>query len=126
MSLRHNQRGMSIFNLMYILITLAIFGYIGLKLFPAYTENIKIERAIKAVVAQADSAKKPSDKVVADIVKRLDIDSVTLITERNWKQYLTMERKRAGLVITVDYAAEVPLFFNLSLIAKFNFIARPA
>ena len=82
MRLKHRQRGMGMFNLSYVLITLAIFGYIGLKLIPVYLESINIKRAVEAV-AQRQARLANGKALIDDMIKRLDIDNVTLITKRN-------------------------------------------
>jgi hypothetical protein len=122
MRLRKSQHGMSMFNLMYVLITLAIFGYIGMKLMPIYLESIKIKKAVEAV-AEAPNAPQQSQKALVDaLLKRLDFDGVTTIDHRNWSDYVAIVKKKNGLRISATYNAPVPLFYNISVVAKFQFI----
>lgn len=120
MRLPSTQRGMGALNLMYVLITLAIFGYVGLKLFPMYLENLKIERAIKAVAASPSAASQTPKELAFAIVKRLEIDYVTRITERNWNEYLDIKKRNERVTINASYTSEVPLFFNLAVVASFE------
>ncbi|MBT6273703.1 MAG: DUF4845 domain-containing protein [Chromatiales bacterium] len=123
MNQRKRQRGMSMFNLSYVLFTVAIFGYIGLKLFPIYFENLKIENSIDSVL-KGPSVEKATPKDLAyAIIKRLDIDNVTRIKERSWKDQLTIKSSRGHVTINVKYMAEIPLFMNIALVAKFNYSA---
>ena len=117
------QRGMGALNFVYILFTLGLFGYIGLKLFPNYLEAVKVDRAIAAVATAPGAASKTKKQLAFMIVKRLDVDSSYRITERNWKEYLTISTKRGRVSVKAEYQAEVPLFMNVSIVSKFSYSA---
>ena len=122
MRLRKSQLGMSMFNLMYVLITLAIFGYVGMKLMPIYLESVKVKKAVEAV-AKAPNAATQSQKALVDaLLKRLDFDSVTTINHRNWSDYVAIVKKKGSVRISATYDAPVPLFLNISVVAKFQFV----
>ena len=121
MRLKYRQRGMGMLNLSYVLITLAIFGYIGLKLIPVYTESFTIERVAETVAKSPGAANKTPKALVDDMIKRLDIDSINRINRRNWKNIVTITKRAGKLTISVSYDVGVPLFHNLSLTAAFAF-----
>ena len=121
MRLKHRQRGMGMLNLSYVLITLAIFGYVGLKLMPLYTESFTIERVVQTVAKSPGAASKSPKALVDDMIKRLDIDSVKRINSRNWKNIVKITKRAKKLTISVSYDVGVPLFHNLSLTASFAF-----
>ncbi len=121
MRLKHRQRGMGMLNLSYVLITLAIFGYVGLKLMPLYTESFTIERVVQTVAQSPGAASKSPKTLVDDMIKRLDIDSVKRINSRNWKNIVKITKRAKKLTISVSYDVGVPLFHNLSLTASFAF-----
>jgi len=121
MRLKHRQRGMGMLNLSYVLITLAIFGYVGLKLMPLYTESFTIERVVQTVAQSPGAASKSPKALVDDMIKRLDIDSVKRINSRNWKNIVKITKRAKKLTISVSYDVGVPLFHNLSLTASFAF-----
>lgn len=121
MRLKHRQRGMGMFNLSYVLITLAIFGYIGLKLIPVYLESINIKRAVEAVAQAPGASSKTARALIDDMIKRLDIDNVTRITKRNWKDTVTITKRAKKVNIIAAYDVSVPLFYNLSITASFAF-----
>ena len=123
MKTARTQRGMGMLNLVYILFTLAIFGYIGLKLFPNYLEAVKVDRAIAAVANEAGAVGKTKKELAFLVVKRLDIDGSYRITEQNWKEYLTITNKAGRVTINAAYEAEVPLFLNISVVSKFAYSA---
>ena len=112
---------MGMFNLSYVLITLAIFGYIGLKLIPVYLESINIKRAVEAVAQSPGASSKTARALIDDMIKRLDIDNVTRITKRNWKDTVTITKRAKKVNINAAYDVSVPLFYNLSITASFAF-----
>ena len=123
MKTARTQRGMGMFNVVYILFTLALFGYIGLKLFPNYLEAVKVDQAISAVANSPGAAAKTKKELAFAIVKRLDLNASYRITERNWKEYLTISTKSGRVSITANYEAAVPLFMNVSIVSKFSYSA---
>ena len=123
MKLGVKQRGMGMFNLFYILFTLAVFGYIGLKLFPLYLEGVKVDRAIAAVATGPGAAGKTKKALAFEVVKRLDLDGSYRITENNWKDYLDITSKNGRVAIKADYQAEVPLFWNIAVVSTFAYSA---
>lgn len=123
MKTARTQRGMGILNLVYILFTLAVFGYIGLKLFPNYLEAVKVDRAIAAVANEPGAAAKTKKELAFAIVKRLDLDGSYRIDETNWKDYLTISTKGGRVSISAAYEAEVPLFMNISVVSRFSYAA---
>jgi hypothetical protein len=121
MRLRKSQRGMSMFNLMYVLVTLAIFGYIGLKLMPMYLDGFKVDKAVNAVAAVPGAKGKAPKELIGLILKRLSIDNVKVINGRNWRESITFKKTKRKLIITADYRSDVPLFGNLSVSAAFSY-----
>ena len=91
MELARKQRGIGMLNLLYVLVTLAAFGLVGLKLLPLYLEGFKVQKAITAVAAAPGATERTPKELAYSVVKRLDIDGVTRIKERTWKEYLTIK-----------------------------------
>ena len=114
------QRGMSIWVLIYILGSLGVFGLVGLKLFPAYLESFKVDKALEGLMEDPRLKDMSKNEIKASLVKRLDIDEVRRITERNFNDYVTIDTKGNRVVITVDYSADVALAGNVSIVAHFN------
>ena len=114
------QRGMSIWVLIYILGSLGVFGLVGLKLFPAYLESFKVEKALEGLIQDPNVKDMSKNEIKASLVKRLDIDEVRRITERNFNDYVTIDTKGNRVVITVDYSADVSLAGNVSIVAHFH------
>ena len=123
MELARKQRGIGMLNLLYVLVTLAVFGLVGLKLLPLYLEGFKVQKAITAVAAAPGATERTPRELAYSVVKRLDIDGVTRIKERNWKEYLTIKTRGKAVSIQAEYQAVVPLFMDISLLTHFRYDA---
>ena len=121
MELARKQRGIGMLNLLYVLVTLAVFGLVGLKLLPLYLEGFKVQKAITAVAAAPGATERTPRELAYAVVKRLDIDGVTRIKERNWKEYLTIKIRGKAVSIKAEYQAVVPLFMDISLLTHFRY-----
>lgn len=120
MNLRRRQRGMTFWMLLFVLVVLGIAFFIGLKLFPIYLESFKVSRAIESVAKDPGVGDRSRAEIVDSLVKRFDIDDVTRITERTFKDYVEVDKKGRRVVITVDYRAEAHLVGNVSLVVDFD------
>ena len=123
MELARKQRGIGMLNLLYVLVTLAAFGLVGLKLLPLYLEGFKVQKAITAVAAAPGATERMPKELAYSVVKRLDIDGVTRIKESNWKEYLTIKIRGKAVSIKAEYQSVVPLFMDISLLTQFRYDA---
>jgi hypothetical protein len=114
------QRGMSVLMGLFLLVVVAFAGLVGLKLFPVYLESMKIDHAMKGVTEDASVAEQSRRDIAFGLVRRLDIDGVTLINEKNWKDFVDISFVKNKVTLTVDWRREIPLFGNLSLVADFH------
>jgi len=114
------QRGMSIMMGLFVLIVVAFIGLVGLKLFPVYTESMKIDHALQGLIDDPSLSSQTPKDMAFSLVRRLDIDGVYLIKESNWKDYMTITKSKGKVEITVKWRKEIPLFANLSLVADFD------
>lgn len=120
MKFTRQQRGMSIWVVMYILATLGAFGLVGLKLLPIYLESHKIEKALHGVITEPQVSKLSKREIQELLLKRFDIDSVTRIHHRNIKDYVQVASRGQSVTINIDYRAEAPLVANVLLVADFK------
>ena len=117
---RTRQKGITALGLVFVLVVLGVFGYVGLKMVPVYLQSFKIDTAMKNLMHDGDIQNMSKDQIARGLVRRLDINQVELITERNWKNYLQIETGQGQVSLDVIYTRKVPLFGNLSLVADFH------
>ena len=114
------QRGISIWLAAVLFICLACIGLVALKLFPVYMESLKVDHALKGVIQDPNVGDQSKREIAFSVVRRLDIDGVYLIKEKNWTDYLTINKKQGKVTVQADWRKEVELFGNLSLLATFS------
>jgi|GEM_PF-837502 len=114
------QRGISFVGLIFVLLVLAFVGLIGLRLFPFYMTSFKVDKAVTAVVEDPSMRDESVRAIVRSIVKRLDIDDVTFITEKNFNDYVVLSNNDGKIVIDVYYNEEAHLFANIFLRVEFE------
>lgn len=120
MSFRNRQRGISFLGLIALVGILGFATVIGLKLIPIYMDSWKIDGVMRAVISDPDVNNQSRQEVIDAMLKRLDIDAVEAVNYHNWKDSLTVTKRKNNTTINVFYRVETPLVGNLSLVAEFD------
>lgn len=120
MRLRKKQRGLSFLGLMVLVGVLGFCAVIGLKLIPIYMESWKIDGIMEAVISEPGINDQSRQEVIESMLKRLDIDAVDAVNYSNWRDKLTVAKRKNNVSINVRYEITTPLLGNLSLLAVFD------
>ncbi len=120
MSLRKRQRGLSFVSLIAIVGILGFSIVIGLKLFPIYMDSWKIDGIMDAVISEPGINQQSRKEIIESMLKRLDIDAVDAVNYRNYRESLTVAKRKNKTTINVHYWVETPLIGNLTLVAEFD------
>lgn len=120
MSFRKRQRGLSFLGLIALVGILGFAAVIGLKLIPIYLDSWKIDGVMNAVIKEPGINEQSTQEVINSMLKRLDIDAVDAVNYRNWKDSLTVTKRKNNVTISVFYRVETPLIGNLLLVAEFD------
>lgn len=110
---RHKQLGVGFFGLIFYAVVFGGLGLIGLKSFPIYAENIKINRIIKKVAE--DNPKTPQE--AASIFERYSaIEDITAIRGTD----LIVDNKSGKATVSYRYSKKLPLVPPVSLVFDFE------
>ncbi len=120
MNISRRQRGMTFWSLLFVLVVLGFVFLVSLKLFPIYLESFKINHAIESVTKDPGVGDRSKADIRDTLIKRFDIDDVRRITERNFSQYVDIDKKGQRVRISVEYRAETHLAGNIYLVADFK------
>ncbi len=120
MSFKKRQRGLSFLGLIALVGILGFAVVIGLKLIPIYMDSWKIDGVMESVIKEPDIKEQSRQEVINTMLKRLDINAVDAVNYGNWKESLTVTKRKNRVTINVTYRIETPLLGNLSLIAAFD------
>lgn len=116
---RQYQRGASLWMTLVIVGILGFAAIFGLKLIPMYLEWWKVEKSVNsALQSGVEGATKRA--ITTAIVRRLDIDGVRRMTERNLHEFMTIKKRSASVTVVIDYEASDVLFGNVSLVTHFE------
>ncbi len=109
------QSGLTLMSFLIVLAVAGFFIYIGMKLFPVYTEYYSVVSNMKGL-AEEPGVKQLSDAQVRErLRKRFDISYIDSVKPQNIK----LERKD-GYQLTIAYEVRRNLMYNLDFVAVFD------
>ena len=114
------QRGISIWIALVLIICIAFMGLIGLKLFPVYMESFKIDRALASLIENNELTTMSKNDIRIDLLRRLDIDSVTEVNDRNFWEVVTIHKDPDEVSIDVSYEVVAHIAANVSALVEFE------
>ena len=110
------QRGMTQTSFLVVLCIVGFGLYIGMKLFPMYSEFYAVKTALKGVAKEPGVANMEPGKVQEMFFRRLDISYSESVKPANVK----FERVSGGWNMKVNYEVRRPLVGNLDVVGKFD------
>ena len=114
--MKRTQGGMTLIGFIIVLGVVGLFAYVGMKLFPMYSEYYSVRSAMKGLANEPGVADMDPAKVQDLFFRRLYISYAENVKPANVK----IARKDAGYLMTVDYEVRKPLIANLDVVGKFN------
>jgi hypothetical protein len=110
------QRGMTLTSFLVVLCIVGFGLYIGMKLFPMYSEYYSVKTALKGVAKEPGVANMEPGKVQEMFFRRLNISYSESVKPANVK----FERVSGGWNMKVNYEVRRPLVGNLDVVGKFD------
>jgi len=114
MQMRSRQRGAGLFKLLFIFGTLAIYGIVGAKVFPLYSNHFKIKKAVKGVASEGITDPMEVRKALE---RRWMVDDMTIIEPTDIK---VQRGERGKVSLVYDYEARAHLFYNADISLVFT------
>lgn len=110
------QRGMTLWSLLYVLITLGLIGIVAAKSVPVYLNAHDVQATLDEVAAAPAMANASAGQIQAAVQKHFDAGYVSNVSGRD-VSVTRVDRKRQ---LEILYEVRRPLFFNLSLVYSFD------
>lgn len=110
------QRGMSALGMLIIAAMLATFGFVGLKVVPAYLDYF----AVKKIIQDMSSSNEVRSGTVAEIRTSFDKRVSAEYTEAVKSSDLDITKEGGETVVTANWTPRIPLFFNWTLELAFT------
>ncbi|HVI26448.1 MAG TPA: DUF4845 domain-containing protein [Xanthomonadaceae bacterium] len=114
--MKRAQGGMTLIGFLIVLAVVGLFAYIGMKLFPMYSEYYAVKQALKGLSAEPGIANTDPAKIQDLFFRRLYIS----YAEDVKPEHVKIERIDAGWKMTVSYEVRRPLIYNLDVVGKFD------
>src|SRR5690606_23431731 len=116
--MKRTQRGMTLLSFVIVLAVVGFFAYVGMKLFPMYSEYYSVRQALKGLQAEPGIANRDPGRIKDLFFRRLYISYSANVKPEHVK--LQRREKGVGWDMTVDYEVRKPLVGNLDIVGKFH------
>lgn len=110
------QRGITLLGFIFLLAVFGFFAYMGMRLFPIYSEFYSVSSAMEAVKNEPGIERESPTRVRELLFNRLYISYV----ENVKAQHVTVTRDRGAYTLTIKYELESPFFHNIYFLGRFD------
>ena len=114
--MRNSQRGITLLGFIIVLAVVGLFAYVGMKLFPMYSEYYSVRQAMKGLSQEPGIATQDPARIQDLFFRRLYIS----YSENVKKEHVKLRRIDNGWQMDVNYEIRRPLVGNLDVVGKFN------
>lgn len=114
--MKRTQSGITLLGFIIVLAVVGLFAYIGMKLFPMYSEFYAVKSALKGLSAEPGIGNTDPAKIQDLFFRRLYISYAENVKQENVK----IKRVDNGWQMDVSYEVRKPVIANLDVVGKFN------
>jgi hypothetical protein len=111
----NKQQGIGFGSLMVIIAAVLFVVILGLKLIPAYMNNMQIEHVFKEVVSDLEMINANPKDIRAAYSKRASINAISLSPED-----VEVNKDEGHLTLSASYSVKIPAVANISLVLDFS------
>lgn len=111
----HKQRGVTAIGWIIILLLIAFFALIGLRLAPVYIEHFNVVSSLDSLKNEAFITRKDPVEIKRLLTRRFDINQITNATAEN----VTVSRKKGVLTVEVRYEVRKKFLGNVDVVTSF-------
>jgi len=107
---------------MFVMLVILFSSYVGMQLVPVYNANQNVTNAMVRALEGQDLTRLNRATVIRKMNAQLYLDGSHKLL--NYKQDLKVRRSRKEFILETHYRREIPLFYNLSIVATFDNVER--
>lgn len=116
--MKTRQSGVTLIGMLIIIMVVGFFGYMGMKLIPAYTEYMGVVKAMNGVASSGTSGRS-LDEIRRDLLRRMDFQYVDDATVKPTD--ITIDRATGGASsLKVSYQKDIPFLYNIDFLVSFE------
>jgi hypothetical protein len=112
---RTKQQGLTLIGFVMVLLVIGFFAFLGIKLFPVYSEYYSVVSDMKGIQSEPGIASQSPEVVKDKLFRRFYISYVTSVKNEHVKV-----TRQNGYNLSVKYEVRKPLVYNLDFVAKFE------
>lgn len=115
-SLACRQKGITAIAMVIILVLVAFFALITIRLAPIYIEDFSVSSHLRRLAADQETRSLTDKQIYETLSKRFDIDDVKHVTEDD----IIIDRQSGPMTITIEYEVRTPALGNVDMVAVFS------
>lgn len=114
--MKRTQSGITLLGFIVVLGLIGFFAYVGMKLFPMYSEYYSVKSALKGMASEPETAAADPARIQELFFRRMAIDYTSNVKP----EHVKISRADNGWQMDVQYEVRRPLIFNLDVVGKFH------
>lgn len=114
--MKRTQKGITLIGFLVVLAVAGFFAYVGMKLFPMYSEFYSVKSALRGLANEPGIATQDPAKIQDLFFRRLYISYSDNVKPENVK----LSRNDRGWKMEVNYEVRKPMLYNIDVVGKFN------
>jgi len=111
------QRGMTMWSLIFVLAVLGFTLFVGFKLIPVYLNDMKVKSAVQGLGTETRGQVLTYHEIVIALDKRFQIDDIQRV---DLKKHLIIQARGGQRDVSIAYEVVIPLFGNISILIDFE------
>jgi hypothetical protein len=115
--MKSKHAGMTLISFLILLLVAGFFAYMAMKLVPAYTEFMGVQKAMTDIASESFDGKSVV-QIRNDLIKKMDYQYVSdgTITPDD----ITIAKGDQGLQLQVAYDKDIPFIYNIDFLVHFE------
>ena len=117
------QRGVTFIGWLFLLIPVAILGYVGIRLVPIYLNYMRVAQSVTQTATELkteEPATMTAQSIRSTLGKHFDIESITFPDVKD----VSITRDGSGWTIEAKFEDTAPLFGNISMVVDFDKVSK--
>ena len=117
------QRGVTFIGWLFLLIPVAILGYVGIRLVPIYLNYMRVAQSVTQTATELkteEPATMTAQSIRSTLGKHFDIESITFPDVKD----VSITRDGSGWTIEAKFEDTAPLFGNISMVIDFDKVSK--
>jgi hypothetical protein len=115
--MKSKHAGMTLISFLVVLLVVGFFAYMAMKLVPAYTEFMGVQKAMNDIATENFDGKSMLE-IRNNLIKKMDYQYVNMDTIA--PEDITITKGDQGLQLQVAYDKDIPFIYNIDFLVHFE------